>query len=627
MRWDFVGRGAAIGVALGLAAAAETARSTPALHPAAAGLGPPLELAALFTAIYAALGAAIGLAFAALGRLGRVAEARALWPIVLLAVGFAIWNEAVRRVEWLDAARHVGRIALVLAAVVVAARSLRRAPAPPGLLRFERALVLALVPAALGVAAYASRGLPASSDASAPRDVLAFAPRFAAEPPEAFARTNAPNRPRVLLIGLDGADWVRIERGVAAGRLPTFATLLARGVAAPLRSAEPTYSPRIWTSIATGATPAEHGIESFYLEQLPRLGVESLQLRRGLGVARAALEAAGELRFVPVTSSLRRRKALWNLADEAGLRSAVIGLWATWPPEALEHGVVVSDHASLARQQEWLDRGKTSAEAQVTTWPPELAKELAPLQRPADSVTREELARFVALDDETWRAFEATRRFSKEVPLSAFRSSHLNDHFHARAAEWIWRERRPDLLFLYLRAVDELSHFFFEAGVPEAESLGWSREDARRFGGVVDAAYEATDRALASLVGDALADGETLVVLVSDHGWERERDGRYDHNDAPPGIVVFAGAGVCTEACPPLDDPSIYDIAPTLLERLGLPISEELRGRPLREAFATPRDATRVATYGARLGGSRAVASQHDAALREKLEALGYVER
>lgn len=630
MRWDLMGRGAAIGVVVGMAAAAETVRSTPALHPAAAGLRPGLELASIFAWIYAAAGAAIGLVLGLLGLLGplaRLGAARSLWAIAALAVTFAFWNEAARTQPVFDAWRHAGRAAIAVAAALVVGRALlRRRDVARRLAGPERAFAALLVPAAIGVGLYAARPLAGVSDATA-ADVTAFAPRFAPEPEAAFAHAHDAGRPRVLLIGVDGADWTRVERGIAAGRLPTFAQLVARGVAAPLRSVEPTYSPRIWTTIVTGATAEEHGVEDFYLEQLPRLGVESLHLRRSMGLARAVLERAGELRFVPVTSSLRRRKALWNLADEAGLSSAVVGLWATWPPEPLRHGMVVSDHTSLARQREWLDRGKSSEQAQVTTWPVALAAELAPLQRSPDSVTYAELAHFVALDDATWRAFGAVERFSKDVPLSAFRSSHLNDAFHARVAEKLWRERSPDLLILYMRAIDELSHFFYEAGVPEAASLGWSAEDARRFGGVVDAAYEATDRALAALVGEALADPNVLVALVSDHGWEREADGRYDHNDAPPGILVLAGAGVCRDGCPPLADPSIYDVAPTLLERMGLPLADALHGRPLREAFATPRVTATVAHYGGPLGTSRALASQQDAEMREKLEALGYVER
>lgn len=637
MWWEVVRRGVAIGVVFGAAAAAETLRITPALRDAAS-LRPALELAALFVAGYAGIGVAVGLAAAGLATLGprvgvrtlaQLGSARALWPLAFLGLAFVAVNESARSVDELDRHRHVARAAIVVLAGAALARACAR-PAPPGprVGVLEPALALGIAPALVGVALYFSRPVPREPSEGMTEGVLALAPQFEAESAAALAPVRQAGRPRVLVIGVDGASWDRIERGIAAGRLPTLAKLRESGISAPLHSLEPTYSPLVWTSMMTGVTPPEHGIEDFYLMQLPRLGVQNLHIRRSFGVVRDALSRTGELRFVPVTSSLRRRKAIWNLADEAGLATAVIGLWATWPPEPLRHGVVVSDHASGARQREWMDRGKSSQRsAGTTTWPREWQERLAPLQRTPDSVDRDELAAFVDVDDATWAEFEATRQFSKGAPLSAFRSSHLNDAFYAAAAESIWQTQRPDLLILYLRAVDELSHFFYEAGVPEARALGWSDRDIARFGDVVDNAYAWTDATIAPLVDAALSEGQTLVAVVSDHGWEREASGGYDHNDAPPGILVLAGAGVCRDACPPLDAPSIYDVAPTLLARLGLPLSDELAGRPLDEAFATHRPVVHVAAYGRPRNEPRALASESDGVMRQKLEALGYLRR
>lgn len=614
-------RGVAIGVVLGLVAAAETLRSTPGLRSGPAL--PAFELASLFVLCFGAIGIAVGLLGEALPRLGA---ARVLWPLAALAIAFAVWNAGARNLPELDAWRHGGRIAIAVAALVVALRGWRRRPvATARALRMaEAALTGLLLPAAIGALLYAARPLPDAGREMTAGGVLGLAPRFTPEPSAALAGVADPGRSRVLLIGVDGLSWDRLERGIDAGRLPTLARLIAAGVSGPLQSEKPTWSPRLWTSILTGVPAERHGIEDFYLLQLPRLGIQNLQLPRSLGAMRLLLERSGELRFVPVTSSLRRSKALWNLADEAGLRTAVVGMWATWPPEPLQHGAIVSDHASVARGREWLDRGKASEIAAVTTWPPDLAHRLAGFERAPDSVTRDELAEFIAVDDATWDAFQSLTHFSKRDRLSAFRSSHLNDAYYAHAAEALWTEDRPDLMILYLRAIDELSHFFAEAGVPGASTLGWSDADVRRFGGVVDAAYAWTDRTLAPLVDAALAEGDTLVVLASDHGWEREANGKWNHNEAPPGVLVFAGAGVCRSDCAPLDA-SIYDVAPTLLTRLGLPISGELVGHPLDAAFETSRRVPQVAAYGAPLTASRAVASGTDDAQREKLEALGYL--
>lgn len=638
MRWEVGKRGAAIGVVYGIVAAAETVRITPALRDGPGSVVPALELAALCICVFAAIGLAIGLAVGLVGLLGRAAglpalqrlgSGRALWPVALLGIAFGTFNESVRGFPLLEEWRVAIRATLIALAVFALVRALLRDVRTSAVMRaIEATLVLLLLPAIAGCVLYAMKPLPKAAGDATTGGVIALAPRFAPEPAEALARTAEPGRPRVMLIGIDGASWDRIDRGIAEGRLPTFARLKREGITAPLGSLVPTYSPLIWTSMMTGVPGTEHGIEDFYLTQLTRLGVENFHLRRSFSPVRKVLDAAGELRFVPVTSSLRRRKAIWNLADEGGLRSAVIGLWATWPPEPLANGMVVSDHASLARQQEWLDRGKSNRrDAGVTTYPPELAARLADLQRTPDSVTREELASFVRVDDATWQEFEATRAFSKGVPLSVFRSSHLNDDFYAKSAAAIWNDgaNRPDLLVLYLRAVDELSHFFYDASAPHAAELGWSARDIARFGGVVDRIYEWTDRAIAPLVDEVLRDPNTLLMIVSDHGWEQEKDGRYNHNDAPPGILILAGAGVCKKDCPPLGDPTIYDVAPTLLARLRLPLSSQLVGHPLDAAFTDPVPVVTVTAYGGPQNESRAVSSEADGQMREKLEALGYV--
>lgn len=625
-------RACAIGVLLSLLVALELVRGSPALvaEPwSALRVGGVVVCLYTFWVLVAATGlAAVSLA---LGRAGlpRVAlvTPQLLWTAALLVAAHTALNEAARGLHALEPWKPLlrgGLAVAALAALLWSFRSARHGLRPTA--RVERALAGALLPALALAALYAATPWPEAA-AARPGGVIGLAPRFEPEPEPLATAAPSPGRPRVLLVGLDGASWDRIEAGIAAGRLPTFGRLVRGGRTARLGSLVPTYSPRIWTSIATGVPAEAHGITHFYMTQLPRLGVERLGLRRSMDPLEEFLTATGELRRIPVTSSLRRSKALWNLADEAGLRAGVLGLWATWPPEPLEHGFVVSDHASLARRHEWLERRKTSTLTPgVTTWPPELEARLAPLQRAPSSVTREELGRFLPVDDALWREFQAIEGFSKDVKLSAFRSTHLNDAFFLGAARLLWEEDRPDLLFAYAKAIDELSHFFYEAGAPEAAALGWSADEIARYGGVVDRAYEWTDTELAPLVDAIDRDPDSLLIVVSDHGWEREPDGGYNHNFAPPGILILYGAGVCTGECPPLGQPGIYDLAPTVLERLRLPLSAELVGRPLVEAFRRPNPIRRVARYGGALGRSLAVASDIDPELNEKLRALGYAE-
>src|SRR5262249_36901627 len=67
----------------------------------------------------------------------------------------------------------------------------------------------------------------------------------------------------LLVVGLDGADWEVIRPLIREGRLPHLARLVGEGTSGTLLSEPPLLSPIIWTTLATGRPPTEHGITSF----------------------------------------------------------------------------------------------------------------------------------------------------------------------------------------------------------------------------------------------------------------------------------------------------------------------------------------------------------------------------
>ena len=74
---------------------------------------------------------------------------------------------------------------------------------------------------------------------------------------------------RVLLVGTDGGEWSVMDPLMSAGRLPNYASLASRGRTARLKTIEPTFSPIIWTSVATGKVPEKHRIWSHVYTSLP----------------------------------------------------------------------------------------------------------------------------------------------------------------------------------------------------------------------------------------------------------------------------------------------------------------------------------------------------------------------
>src|SRR6185436_19139221 len=72
-----------------------------------------------------------------------------------------------------------------------------------------------------------------------------------------------PKKPRVLIVGLDGATFDNIRPWAEKGLLPTFKRLLDEGVHGALRSTYPPVTAPAWTSFMTGKNPGKHGLYHF----------------------------------------------------------------------------------------------------------------------------------------------------------------------------------------------------------------------------------------------------------------------------------------------------------------------------------------------------------------------------
>ena len=112
---------------------------------------------------------------------------------------------------------------------------------------------------------------------------------------------------RVLILGLDGADWDVLRPLAAAGRLPNLAAWMRDGDGAPLPSTTPPMSFPAWSSFATGVAPGHHGIFDFTQKQ----------------------PGAYAIRFVNAAD--RAGEAFWMTASRAGRRVLCLGVPATYP--------------------------------------------------------------------------------------------------------------------------------------------------------------------------------------------------------------------------------------------------------------------------------------------------------
>jgi arylsulfatase A-like enzyme len=150
-----------------------------------------------------------------------------------------------------------------------------------------------------------------------------------------------------------------------------------------------------------------------------------------------------------------------------------------------------------------------------------------------------------------------------------------------------------------------------------------------RYADTVEAFYEEEDRRLGELL--AMRSPDTAIMVLSDHGFEPADDPEIPgfHDDAPPGILVMQGPGI--RAGIKLPRATVYDILPTLMASLDLPVARDLDGRILKQAFCPTvwknEPPVMVASYGTgpyvpKVARPGALEDQ----LVDQLESLGYLD-
>ncbi len=406
---------------------------------------------------------------------------------------------------------------------------------------------------------------------------------------------------RLIVLGIDGLDPEVVQMLIDEGKVPNFARLAKDGVFGVMDSAPPLLSPIIWTTIATGRTPSEHGIGHF----------TSMD------------QTTGEEQ--PVTAALRRVKAIWNIFSEARKKVSVVGWWATWPAEEV-HGVMVSDHAGYHFLMGEQADGTASGDRVV--YPPTVGPDIDRLLRGPESLSAERLAEFVTVTAE-----EQDHAFSFDDDLSHFKWALATAESYRDIGLHLWQAERPDLLMVYIEGVDSSSHLFGHL-FRQSGLQGELAEQQRRYGGTVEAMYLMADELVGSYL--EVMDDTTTLMVVSDHGFQlgellddptKTRDMRrvsekFHRREAS---LFLYGRGIQPQAA--WRDATTYDVTPTLLTLAGLPKADDMAGRVLLEVMAPPPEIQSVATYETPEAQSEDTTREADvdAAVLERLRSLGYL--
>ena len=404
---------------------------------------------------------------------------------------------------------------------------------------------------------------------------------------------------KVLLIGWDAADWKIIHQLVDAGKMPHMARFIEEGVIGNLATLYPELSPMLWTSIATGKRPFKHGILGF-TEPDPH---------------------GGGIR--PITNISRKTKAIWNILSQTGKKCNVVGWWPSHPVEPI-NGVMVSNHYQRATAP----HGKPWPMKPGSVHPERLIRNLSALRVHPQELDVGLVMNFVPslaeIDQEKDKRIETLAKIIADCTT-------IN-----KAATALMHHEPWDFTAVYYDSIDHFCHGFMNYHPPR---LSWVDEkDFETYKQVVESGYIYHDILLGTLLDKT--DENTTVMLISDHGFHSDhlRPRHIPMEPAGPavqhrpyGIFAVKGPGIKKDEI--IYGASLLDVCPTILTLFGLPVGQDMDGKPLINILSEPPEIAIVPGWDEIAGADgrhppdRRIDPVEAREALQQLISLGYIEK
>lgn len=356
---------------------------------------------------------------------------------------------------------------------------------------------------------------------------------------------------KLLILGWDAADWEVINSLLERNLMPALQKVLNEGVRGKLATMDPPISPMLWTSIATGVPPQEHGI---------------------IGFVEPAPDGEG-LRALNSTS--RKVKAFWNILNQNNLKCNVVGWWPSHPAEPI-NGVMVSNFYQMVT-------GNSAADWKMqdgTVYPNDLKNELEQLRIHPTELTMTHIIPFIpelfAIDHE-----------KEKIPAQLRKELAQASSIHA-ASTWLMQHTEWDVMAVYYDFIDHCSHMGMRYREPQQKGI-----DDKLFNyykNIVDGAYRFQDMMLDRMLD--LIDEDTSIMILSDHGFEsgKMRPRLIPNEPAGPthehsqyGIFVWSGPSIKKNQA--VYGSTLLDITPSILSYFDIPIGKDMKGNVILSAF------------------------------------------
>ncbi|MBN2119593.1 MAG: alkaline phosphatase family protein [Candidatus Omnitrophica bacterium] len=268
------------------------------------------------------------------------------------------------------------------------------------------------------------------------------------------------NKPRVIVIGLDGATFKNLGPWMKKGSLPNLKFLIDNGASGELESTIPPYSGPAWTSFMTGVNPGKHGIFGFVKPFVDK-----------------------KYKINLVSSKDIKAKTIFEILSEQGKFSAVVNLPITYPPFKI-NGCMVSC-------------GLTTPSKDFTfTYPENLFKK----------IQFDKSKYYLDVSPESYADNEKSKFFTDLIK---------NTEERKELSFKLMRKYDWDLFVLVFTGTDRVQHFYWHCIDPEHPK--YNPVQAKKILPLIVQYYQKLD----SVVGEFLKymDADTSLIIMSDHGF------------------------------------------------------------------------------------------------------------
>jgi predicted AlkP superfamily phosphohydrolase/phosphomutase len=359
-------------------------------------------------------------------------------------------------------------------------------------------------------------------------------------------------KPRVIIIGVNGAEWDILRPLLMRGELPNLQKVINNGVSGKLQTVSAPNCPKVYSTFFTSVPPAEHGITGFLV--------------------------GGQT----ANTNMLKKEPIWSILSKHDVTVGMANVPATFPVMPV-NGYMVS--GMLTRGKDCEDGVMcapklSQVEGGDAVYPASLKSELE--SKIGDFYI--DCARMPSAEQLQGHETEVVKKWLAQVQLIRDQQTKLFDY--------LLTNHPTDFTFMVQSCEDRTGHWLYPI---QPYNVGYNAKVASVDVNAFPDQYRAFDKVLGMILTHV--DENTYLFMIADHGikplrYPEDPHMHMDHGgttpviakhdymdgDDVPGVFIAMGPGIKKGVQLMGFKISAYDVAPTILHIYGIQPNPDMKG-------------------------------------------------